>query len=224
MYCLCMYVYTHRVFIIIALSTGLLLGNERNLQLLCSSQWLTVGILGYLVLTQLSAMTSLLGGLLLSVHLSSLWSQLYHRLTETQPYKGLPVAMVTYIALLQIASCQLINFNFLEWTLLLAILFQWFVLRKWLTDGMKLRTITTSSQKHKNGRTIEKKHSYTILFGHIIRKLSTVMEDDEDVDIVEEKEKEEAKKSVHEERIRQLITAEEEEMKIFDQKKLKKGT
>ena len=67
----------------------------------------------------------------------------------------------------------------------------------------------------------DKKDSHIMILGHMIRRMSTVSEYEEEE---EEEEKDRERKSVHQERLRKLLTSEVAEMNDFDNKRLSQGT
>ena len=214
---LCFFFY--RSIVIFCLCFGFSFSIEKNLHFVTSSQWLSIGVISYLVLIASNGPASYLGGLVLTIHLSGLWPQLYCRVAEVEPYKVLPVAIVTYISLIKLGSLELLNFTISEGLFLPAMIVQWYTLRKWVGFGLKVGRI----QKPSEGvRTVKKAPSYTMILGQMIRRLSTVAEMEEDLE-QDDKDLVKERKSVHQERMRRLLASETEEIRKFDNKRLKKG-
>ena len=131
-----------RVIVIAVLCVGVLLGNESNLPLVCSSQWLVMGGVSYLLFVHLNPSTGALGGLMSSLHIISLLPQLYSRLTEYPPFPILSVAMGVYLSLLSASRLVVGGMAILAYVVLVGVVFQWYGLRKWLPVGQELGMFT----------------------------------------------------------------------------------
>ena len=130
----------YRILVIAAFSGGVLLGNESNLLLICSYQWLIMGGIGYLLFVYCNTSTAALGLLLISLHIMSLLPQLYSRLTDYNPSTVLPVAIVVYLCLLFISRVDVGGVKLSTFVVLVGVVFQWYGLRKWLPLGQELGT------------------------------------------------------------------------------------
>ena len=82
-----------------------------------------------------------------------------------------------------------------------------------------------------NGANLKRRPSYTMMVGRVIRKLSTVQEQEEEEDEEEGEEDEEVveengvdlRNSIHQRRLLELLVGQEVEMRHFEVKKLRQG-
>jgi hypothetical protein len=192
---------------------GMLLGNETNLDLICSIQWLIVGVASYLVMVYTKAITSIFGSLMMSLHVVSTWPQVYHRAIEGPPTHVLPVAMVTYIVAMVTSQAVIFGMSFMNFAVIVAMAMEWVGLHKWLPVGLRLGRVKRRSEPQV---VIPRRPSYTMMFGRMIRRLSTVSEGEEDKEEINDQ------MSIHTKRLHELFNSQEEEIKNFNKKKKKK--
>lgn len=203
------------------LSTGILLSKDKNLYLICSIQWLIVGLLGYLMFVILTSFTAGLGALVFSLYFMSLCPQLYRRLTECLPHRVIPVAMVTYIVFILVSDVRVAHHSILNFTVMIALTLSSYGLRQWLPLGILLgRVLKRSSPNHV--KPLQRNPSYVVVLGHMIRRLSTIIEGDEEVTMEDDNDTDK-QTTVHKRRLQDLLAEQEEEIRRFEVKKLRKG-
>lgn len=202
-----------RVLLVVMLCVGMLLGNDNNLPLICSLQWLIMGLLSYFMFLYFISSSAVIGGLMTFFHLMTLWPQLYYRLTECIPSVVLPVAMVTYLMALFVSRVY-VGVGVLKYAVVCAMILQWYGLRRWLPLGVRLGKV-----KVKMESCPQRRPSYTMMVGHMIRRLSTVFEQEEEE---EEGEIKKHENNIHQKMLQELLIGQEAEIKHFEVKKLRK--
>ena len=175
---------------------------------------------GFLIPFFTTPSTALVGEAILAVYTSSLWTQFCQALSQFPPWRSLVTVVATYSILLLLASSVypwypklMDNFH------IAAIFLMWFSLRRYHAIKNKDKPSDSAPSKRERQR---KKGSYVTMFGKTIRRLSTVLEEDEIEEMEEEEEEEEEgerqKLAAHVNRVKQLLLSESTELKTFDRK------
>ena len=208
------------MLILVSICLGTLLGiDEYNLHLLCSTQWLFVGVVSYLVFTFMVSLTAAFGGLVSLLHITSIWPQVYYRVTNhpRPSHRALFVAVATHSTL--VCTSRIIVAGvvpLVDIVVVMAMATQWVGLRKWYSVGLSMGWIRSTYEPN-GSKERRRRPSYTMMFGRMVRRLSTVVE------VELEEEEEVTENGIHEKRLQELLSSQEEEIKKFDIKKLKRG-
>ena len=203
--------------VVLSMCFGISCGIERNIQFLASSQWLVVGMISFFLFLSGHTFYSFTGAVILTVYISGAWPLLTVILKESL---SVLIGFFVYIFFVKISCYDLLWWPVSQWLLLPAIILQWIALKKWMEFGIqtgKIKNLYTTKCGKKNRR-----GSHIVVLGHIIRRLSTVSEI-EDEEEEEENGRDKERSSVHRERLRELQMNETIEMKIFNRTILIQG-
>ena len=202
------------------LCVGVTCGVERNIHFLASYQWLIIAVINLFVFYFGHTFYSFIGGLILTVHISGVWPLLCAKLNEPL---SIFIGFGVYVFLVKIGCYELLWLPVSQWLLLPAVITQWIALQKWMEFAIqtgKIKTLTEQTTGTRKGINKSRRRSYITVLGHVIRRLSTVSEmEDEEEDSGEETER----KYVHLERVQQLLMSETIETKVFNRTRLVQG-
>ena len=203
------------------LSLGVLLSRDQYRHLLTAGQWLFLGITGFLLPSIASSSAALLGQAFLAIYVSSLWTQLCQRMSQFPAYRTLTIALLVYFTTLLFSSAL---YHLHHWIMyaftITAIVLVWYSFRLYVNS---LKNGQSEAQQFE--RMAMRRVSYVSMFGRTIRRLSTLIEEDEEVEEGTEEEDEDIDEvktiqdfTAQRDMVRRLLMCESTEMKLFDRK------
>ena len=203
------------------LSLGVLLSRNQYRHLLTAGQWLFLGLTGFLLPSVASSSAALLGQAFLAIYISSLWTQLCQRMSQFPGHRSLTVALLIYFTTVLFSSALYHLHHWIMYAFIItAIVLVWYSFRLYVNS---LEDRQSEAQQFE--RIAMRRVSYVSMFGKTIRRLSTLIEEDEEIEEGTEEEDEEIDefKSIQDftaqkDMVRQLLMCESIEMKQFDRK------
>ena len=209
------------LLVTLPLSLGVLLSRDQYRHLLTAGQWLFLGVTGFLLPSIASSSAVLLGQAFLAIYVSSLWTQLCQRMSQFPAYRTLTVALLTHFTTLLLSSVLHHLHHWIMYAFIItAIVSMWYSFRLYvnsLEDGQ--------SEAQQYERMAMRRVSYVTMFGRTIRRLSTLIEEEEGEGEGDEEEDEGNEDfrmiqdfTAQKDMVRQLLMCESIEMKLFDRK------
>ena len=129
--------------------------------------------------------------------------------------------MVTYIVFILVSDIRVGDYSILNITMMIALTLSSYGLRQWLPLGILLGRVRKRSTPNPV-KPLQRNPSYVVVLGHMIRRLSTIIEGDEEVTMEDDNDTDK-QSTVHKRRLQDLLAEQEEEIRRFEVKKLRKG-